>query len=609
MKNRLLQSLSFVGFVTLAACGGGGSGGGGGSTPVAAASSAPMAISSIPAAVSSSVVASSAQAASSSIASRPGGELTQTYSVTVDIPTSFLTMAADSANSYLTASHFAVVVVDLAGTITEKIPLYAGEVTLNADGSWSVTFPGSPRLDYVIVVDINQPIALTLGGSIRQNDLVYAPITSHSVDIDLGSTAAYSNLLEELGATGSFSGTGFDPAASANINYVEQILNGIQEIVASQPLNQFSGVTAALASLKTQVAALVEQEVLNIKLPVSGTAVSLVRDEGGMFTYLAFDDGIGLDVSYDALIGTVALASYYYSDGAFIPMEISALDQDLILSSAGWVTPGNGVKASEFNSDGSVVTEWVGAEAVHIKLEAEQVFDLAGRNIHDFLQTDIDTQGLATAVNSTDTFASGAKGYRIKSTFIDKVYSLPLDTAAATGGICMGDYQNKGVAIEALGGNCNAVEAWGANQQYLGNLSSLKDVLSPDVIPEAPGFRAVSYWQSVVVQLLDDSAKTVRFYQQTPVSPDTGSAQTILIGTGTWSQITLPYLTEDATALQVQMTASVDANYLLPDLQLLLVKQAGFIRVAYGFTGLSAVEDSFNGAANSSILGALPGVP
>ena len=604
MKNFLQQGLLLVSVLAVAACGGGGSGGG--SKPVSTNSSAPSAVSSVAVVVaSSSLAASSVQA--SSVATRSDGEITQTYSVTVDVPSSFLALAAEAATTTLTESHFAVIAVDLAGTILANIPLYADEVVLNADGSWSVSVPASPRVDYLIVVDINKPIALTLGGNIRQEDLVYAPITGENLDIDLGSTSAYNNLLEELGGTGSFTSQNFDPTNSANIRWVEQTLNGIQEIIAAQTLSQFSSVTSALAAVDTQVANIVLQQVINDNNPASGTAASLIRDEGGMYTYLAYDYGAGLNINYDALIGTLDLASYHYNGSTFVAAEPLVFAQDLLLSSSGWVLPGNGTRAISFNDDGSVAAEWVAAEGIAIKLEAEQVFALAGRNIRDFLQTDVDTQGLASVVNPASTFASDAKGYRIKSSFTETVYSLPLDVAADTEGVCASGNQNDGLLAADLGGNCNAVEVWGANQHYLGNATSLTQVFSADLAPETEGFTAISYWQSVVVQLLNDAGKTARFYQQTDITLDSDAVQTILIGTGTWAPLTLPYLTEDAAAIQVQMTTPLDVDYLPPDLSLLLVKQGGFIRVAQGFTDLSSVENSFNGAANTSIVNALTG--
>lgn len=593
----------------MTACGGGGSSGGSkppttvaSSTPLISSSSSSVVESSSSSVASSSVVSS---AASSVVAvSRPAGEVTVTYTVSVDVPSSFLTQAADSASTTLSASRFAVVVVDLAGNILQNIPLYDGEVILNNDGTWSVSFPSNPRLDYLILVDINKPIQVTVGSNIRQNDLVYAPITRQVVDIDVGSTAAYINFLEELGGTGSFASKNFDPTNTTNINLVEEIVNGVQEIVAEKTLTQFTNVTDALASLNTEISAVITQEVVNIDHSATGTAVSLIRDEGGMFTYQSFDDGSTLDINYDALIGTADLASYHYNGSAFVPASTTTVEQNLVLSTSGWVTPGNGTKVTAYNDDGSVITQLVGAEGVRIKLEAAQVFDLTGRNIHDFLQADVDTQNIA--VDTSQTFSSGSKGYRIKTSFLDTMYVLPFDAATETAGICNTMDKNNGVAVTSLGGNCNALGVWGPNQQYRNNATSLTDVLSADLPPDTEGFAAITLFEPVVVQLLNDSAKTARFYIQTVVTPDAETAQTVLIGTGNWSNVTLPYLTEDATAVRVQMTSSLeDINYLLPGLQYLLVKQAGFVRVGFGIDPDSYVENSFNSVANTSILNAL----
>jgi len=610
MKNLLQHCLLLVGILAITACGGGGSGGGSkppdvvSSTPLSSSSSSSVAV------VSSSAISVESSSAASSVASsaaaisRPPGEVTVTYSVTVDVPSSFLTQAAEAASTTLNASRFAVIVVDLAGNILQNVPLYDGEVVLNNDGSWSVSFPSSPRLDYLIVVDINKPIQVTVGGNIRQNDLVYAPITRNVVDIDVGSTAAYSNFLEELGGTGTFASKNFDPTNTANINLVEELVNGVQEIVAEKSLSQFSSVTNALTSLNTEISAVVTQEVMNIDHAVAGTAVSLIRDEGGMYTYQAFDDGSSLDINYDALIGTADLASYHYNGSAFVPATTTAVEQDLVLSASGWATPGNGTKVTAYNDDGSVITTLINAEGVRIKLEAEQVFDLAGRNIHDFLQADADTQGVT--VDTTKTFDAGSKGYRIKASFLDTMYVVPLDAATESAGVCDTTDKNDGVAAATLGGNCNALGLWGANQVYTGTAASLANIFSADLTPDEEGFTAITLFDPVVVQLLNDSAKTARFYIQTAITADSETAQTILIGTGTWSNVVLPYLTEDATAIRVQMTNPLeDINYLLPDLQYLLVKQAGFVRLGFGIDPSVDVETSFNHLANTSILNAL----
>lgn len=604
MKKFLLPAVLLFSALTISACGGGGSSGGS-KTPTATASSAPVVVSS--AAASSLTVSSSSLVASSSsaVASRPANEVTTSYTVTVDIPSSFAAQAADGAASNLNANRFAVVVVDVAGNILQKIRLYEGEVTLNNDDSWTVSFPGSPRLDYVILVDVAKPIQVTVGGNIRQSDLVYAPVTRTSLDIDVGSTSAYGKFLEGLGGAGSFVDNNFDPASATNIDLVEAIVNNIQAIVAEQSLSGYNSVAAALAGLDTQVASIVIQEVENINTATAGSAVGLIRDEGGMYGFYRLDEGSVPDINYTR-ISTEDPVSYRYQDSTFVEVEPVTADEVLMLSQSGWVSPTGGFKALTYNSDDSVTLGLIGAPGVTMKAEAQQVFNLAGRNIRDFLQADVKTQELAGLVNGSSTFAANAKGYRIKSSFVDSLYTLPLDSAADSNGMCDTTDENDGTPVADLGGNCNVLGLWGANQSYLGRAQNLNEFLSADVTPDTAGFKAITLFDPVIVQVINNSAKTARFYFRRSSSSESTESQPILIGSGTWTEITLPYLQENATAIQVRMTSAVDEAYLLPDLQYLLVKQEGFMRLGYKDDDIDGdVDMSFNQAALNSIESAL----
>ncbi|HWV14774.1 MAG TPA: hypothetical protein VN030_05025 [Cellvibrio sp.] len=607
MKRFFLLTWLLLSALSITACGGGGSGGGS-KPPAATASSAPAILSSSAASVavsSSSLAISSSSTASSATPTRPADEVTTSYKVTVDVPSSFATQAADGAASTLNANRFAVVLVDVAGNILQKIQLYEGEVALNNDGSWTVSFPGSPRLDYVILVDIAKPIQVTVGGNIRQSDLVYAPVTRTSLDIDVGSTSAYGQFLEGLGGAGSFVDNNFDPESAANIDLVEAIVNNIQTIVAEQSLSGYTSVAAALAGLNAQVASIVIQEVENINTATAGSAVGLIRDEGGMYGFYRLDEGPAPNINYTRIVAKEDPVSYRYQDSTFVEVEPAAADEVLMLGESGWVSPTGGFKALTYNSDGSVTLGLIGATGVNMKVEAQQVFNLAGRNIRDFLLADVETQELASLVNGNSTFASNAKGYRLQSGFVDTLYTLMVDSASDSQDICDTTDENNGTAVSELGGNCNALGLWEANQSYLGPATISPDKIpSADVTPDAETFRAITLFDPVLVQLINNSAKTARFYLRSD------SALPRLIGSGTWEQITLPHLQENSTAITVQMTSAVgneDLNYfLLPDLKYLLVKHEGFVRLGYKDDDIDGdVDMSFNQAAFNSIESAL----
>jgi hypothetical protein len=110
--------------------------------------------------------------------------------------------------STLAVENFAVVIVDLAGNVLEKLTLNEGDIKKNTDGTWIVTLPGKQRTDRLIVVDLIKPNTLTIASSIHQDGLVFTPTSDTRVNLTAGTTVAYKHFIEALGGVGYFADAG-----------------------------------------------------------------------------------------------------------------------------------------------------------------------------------------------------------------------------------------------------------------------------------------------------------------------------------------------------------------------------------------------------------------
>lgn len=549
--NKLLQhGLLSTLIIAITACGGGSSK----STPVSTASS-------------TANLSSTATTASSSTASSVASAESTVYTVSVDVPTSFTQTAQATlpqkigqffiASAHaeevgtLTAANFAVVIVDLAGTVLERIPLANSDIAKNDDGSWALTVPGKPRLDCIIVADVTKPIDLPVAANINQDGFVFAPTTAETVDIDVGSTAAFKNFIEELGGTGTFQSLNIDPTDTQQIKAVENLVNNIQVVVADQTLTDYSNVADALAAIKSTVNDTVKQEVINVKNPATGTAVTLLRDEGGLYWFEGNDFN---EISAGGIKGTEEEVHYVFEGGTFVEGTNEDSESQLVLSSTGWVATADKTKVASFNEDGTVTLQDTLADGVKEIASVTQVFDLAGRKVGEYLSSNFTTSLLGKLANPETTFSAGAKGYRVKITNPETTYWIYTQPANEDGSCPW----NASLMASTYNNNCNLVMAHGLGQNNMPAPSTSMDaIFSADVEPTATGFVAVdlpgrSVNGMLLVQLLNDAAKTERFYLQSWTS---GSLT--LLGTGAWTYLTLPHLTENSQAVHIQIPKEV----------------------------------------------------
>ncbi len=447
------------------------------------------------------------------------------------------------ASGELTASNFAVACVDLAGTVLEVIPLEDNNITLNDDGSWSITVPLEPSINCLFIANLYQALDLKEGDSISDSGNIYAPNSAESITVSPSSTVAFNNFVEELGGSGTFESVNINPQDPAQINAIDNIMTNIAALLADQEFSE-STLADLLNTIKEIISPVIEQEVNNIQNPIAGTAVELIRDGGGLHNITSRFQGI----LYTALVGDTTSYSYY-DNGEFVPRE-SVGYRDYILSSEGWVEAAWVDKLSSYNGDGSVTYVDSNADGFKTFIHVTQGFSLAGSNIANLLMANDNTTLVSDIVKPDAVFSEGAAGYRISISY-PLSYSIFLHPGEA-GGSCWGP---EGSPDEA-NGNCNMQELRRDNNIFERPIVEYETLFSPDVDINAMGSRSLSVGavgdNLLVAQLINNSSKTVKYYAR-GWAGDYAS----LIATGTWTEITLPNLSENNRAVRFDYPKAV----------------------------------------------------
>jgi len=618
--------------ISLVACGGGGGGGSKSSTPASVAPSstatsvAPSSVaassltasstptssvapSSTPASsseASSSVISSTAQSSSSSsIASG----VTTTFNVSITPPqlnnqqpqtkTGRKAVAQKSADDALPLSQLAVVIVDVSGKVQETIPLVEGQnATKNADGTWTLNIPGYPRLDCVVIANLNGPITLINGASLFDEypDALLSPTTSENLEVGLAATAAYQNLLDGLGGEGTFASLDLDVNDPAQLRAIQNLIETIAEVLDSQTYVGATSIADALAVVQSQVEAIVNVEVDNIQNQEDPAEATIAAgfQAGGIFWFEGYSSDEIVYGGFSAL--NVPEQELHYDGSAFVPLPEFDNDGDVVLTSRGWVVTGDDFAVSALNADGSITLSNSEADADSLNAKASQVINLSGRNIATFFGAYGDTRGISSEIDSTSNFADGALAYRANLTSTSDIYSLwynpgyDYPTDEIVGAVCPwdknGDQLSNNDLASEFGGNCETLGGftWVQSQsgpQYIFKMTLISQLLSPDVTPGTLGAKLISInWPDgdvIAVQLINDTGKTARYYRHNWQL----NTQT-LIDTGTWTQQNLPNVEgDDAAAISLNVPASViaEGDFDAEEDSVLFAKHNGFIRI------------------------------
>lgn len=155
-------------------------------------------------------------------------------SLTQKIGQFFIPAAHAASTVRLKSENFALVRINLTGVVQEIAQLPTEAITENADGSWVINWAGKKSIDWLVVADVTKPLSLNVGDALTgaRYDLIYAPLTSDYVDVDIASTESYLILLKWI-VNGNDADVTFDNASvnvqdESVITLFESLLNSSQ---------------------------------------------------------------------------------------------------------------------------------------------------------------------------------------------------------------------------------------------------------------------------------------------------------------------------------------------------------------------------------------------
>lgn len=546
---------------------------------------------------SSSVVSSAAQSSSnSSIVSR----VTTTFNVSISPPqldenasqtkTGRSAVAQKTSEETLPLNQLAVVIVDVSGEVQETIPLEEGKnAWQNDDGTWTLKLPGYRRLDLVVVANLDDPITLVKGASLFDvyPDALLSPTTSDNLEVNLAATAAYQNLLNDLGGEGTFASLNVDVNDPAQLSVIQNLIETIAEMLDSEPYIGATSIAEALDAVQEQVTAIVQVEVKNIQNQVDATVNTVAKgvEAGGVFSLYGAESNI---IHYSGFTALNVPEQELMNEGSGFVPEDDDNWRTMVLTSSGWVVTSDVLAVSSLNQDGSITLSNTEAKVDSTNVKASQVINLSGRNIANFFSASSDTRGITSEIDPASTFAEGSLAYRTNLTATNESYVLwydpgyDSDTNDSTDApLCFGDIDGDHLPdpVSEFGGNCQTPSAytWTADQterKDVSNMTSLDQLLSADVAPGTVGAKLILI-NGVGVQLVNDANKTVRYFRL----PNWGFDSPTLIGTGTWAEQDLPNLTVDAAAIIVAVPPRIAKYEFDADEQhIFFTKQNGLIR-------------------------------
>jgi hypothetical protein len=116
---------------------------------------------------------------SSSLGSTSSPTKTSSFTVTLDLE------ELTTSQTQLTNANFAVISVDLSGKILEKQSIDKALIQKDDFYRFNVSFAAALSTNKLLVVDIQQPLNISVGSNIKNKSLLYTPLTNHEIAISL----------------------------------------------------------------------------------------------------------------------------------------------------------------------------------------------------------------------------------------------------------------------------------------------------------------------------------------------------------------------------------------------------------------------------------------
>lgn len=550
------------------------------------------------------------------------GNETATTAFTVDVqaPDSLQTVAAITlpqqlknffiAPAYavdgndLEAENFAVTVVDTAGNVVEIVELTAENISQNDDGTWEISVPGNPRLDCIIVADINGPLELNIGSPIP-DDTIFAPTTSQNIQVDIASTSAYSNFIENLDDASTFAELGFDVNDAADVAAVENMVTKIQDVYESlleDGLNpdDYESIDDLLAAVDEEVEEIIAVEVVKAQNSTEGNLAELVSDGAdGIRWFWAEkfgDDQDDVEIERGVVNAPDVDYLQYWDESIDDWSEVESFEEadgGLILTSEGWVQSADYANTNA-NDDGSVTLTDKLVNSEQTTLSATQITDLEGLNVADILSFE-NHLPIRDVIDGEAVFSAGAKGYELKQVITNDNYALWYESAED--GYCWGSQ-----APSLAGDNCELADLFDSGSYFQGS-DSLDNFFSDSAadIPNIRGLVVSNVDDGIyIAELIDNDAKDVNYYyfdwQANQFSAKIASA--------TWSTEKPAGATDDILVLEIPESIMDEADLDAEEAILIYTELDGVVRKGqkvFAGTDISEGETLFNKQAADDI--------
>lgn len=559
----------------------------------------------------------------------------QTASISEKFQQFFIASAYAVDGSDLSSQNFAVTVVDADGNVVEIVELTEDNISQNPDGTWEIIVPGDPRFDCLIVVDINQPISVTVGSPLPANT-IFAPTTEPDIEVDIASTVAFNEFIDSIPEGQTFESFGLDIENPADVQAVEAMVANIQEnfedLMESQgiDINTLGSIDDAIAAAETLVAEIIAQEVENLQnADTTSTMASIMSNDDGFYWFEAeYDSPYGYEYVEYGHIPATGVETFgeleYNSDNAELEMQSFTYtgspdeDSDLVLTSTGWAPSADYFQLASSDSGTGLITLRDAALTEHqLQVSASGITNISERNIEDLLLAYSHTQAFGQIVDSSATFSTDAKLMRIDVSYVNDTYYLWQWTEDNEDGC----YNTLTGAYESNHGNGNCNIIWNArpateNDSYVfsgltwdAQPTEISQLISDDVEYAAEGFVGMSNGydsgNNYFIQFVDNDAKTAKYFKWNEQSDSVTQ-----IATATWEEITLPNLSENATAIRLVHPEDYmeERDYDVEERTLLIAHQNGFLRGGNFFaagTVENAGEVVYNKQAGLDIIDAI----
>ena len=435
---------------------------------------------------------------------------TTTFPVTVDVPASLVPQTASAFDwkhpikSLMNAAYaltvadlgkenFEVVVVDGDGNVIEVVPADQIEVEDLGNGQYEISVPGNPQLNCLIVLDLDNSLTIVADETnINDTNALFAPTTStEGVDIDLESTVAYQQFLEDVDANAFEDGT-YDVTDPGQVAAIEELVNNVEQQLESVDLESIitnNGLTieqflaaddegssdqaiidalaAIEAEFEAEVDAIINEQLEDVQNAITTTVASFANT--GIYW---FEEG-----EYGVLTSGQAETYYEFDEegGEWVAETFDATtdtpSEDYFLTADGWVQSSDFFEVSSADTDaGTVVIQDVAlniAAATLTTLQAVDLYSDGERSVQDFVQTR-DDEEFAEYLSAATTFSEGAVAVKVGIAPNNENHILWFHDGEGEDGSCWG---NGNEFPADYNGNCETVYVQG--QSFATSLTDL----------------------------------------------------------------------------------------------------------------------------------------